>query len=33
LLDKSRRGDLSAEDKALYRRLVSNSAEDHALPG
>jgi DNA primase len=33
LLDKSRKGDLSDEDKALYRRLMSSSADDRALPG
>lgn len=33
LLDKSRQGDLSDEDKALYRQLVSRSAGDHALTG
>jgi DNA primase len=33
LLEKSRRGDLSDEDKALYRELVSSSAGNHAFPG
>ncbi len=33
LLEKSRTGDLSDEDKALYRQLISNSADDHATPG
>ena len=30
LLEKSRKGDLSEEDKALYRRLISNPAGDQA---
>jgi DNA primase len=30
LLEKSRKGQLSEEDKALYRRLISNSAGDRA---
>jgi len=33
LLEKSRTGDLSDEDKALYRRLMSSSVDDHASPG
>ncbi len=33
LLDKSRQGELSDEDKALYRQLVSRSIDNHALPG
>ena len=33
LLEKSRTGKLSDEDKALYRRLVSNSSDDHASLG
>jgi DNA primase len=33
LLEKSRTGDLSDEDKALYRRLVSNCTDDHVSPG
>ena len=33
LLEKSRQGDLSDEDKALYRQLVSSSAGSHAFPG
>ncbi len=33
LLEKSRRGSLSEEDKALYRSLVGNAAGDHASAG
>ncbi len=33
LLEKSRKGSLSEEDKALYRSLMGNAAGDHASPG
>ncbi|KPK33801.1 MAG: hypothetical protein AMJ66_04830 [Betaproteobacteria bacterium SG8_40] len=33
LLEKSRKGSLSEEDKALYRSLVGNAAGDHASTG